>query len=205
MNQEEELEQFQFEGLIAGLISDGFGDCHDFISPEIIIGLRENLLALTKAGELKPAGIGSKLDYQQIKEIRGDKIHWLASNSCNSFEAIYLQKMEKFILYLNKTCFTAINGFESHYASYGKSHIYKRHLDQFKNEKGRKFSTVLYLNENWLAEDGGNLALYPKGKNQINIMPSGGRLVLFRSDEMEHEVQASKIRDRQSIAGWLKN
>ncbi|MFT5336964.1 MAG: SM-20-related protein [Luteibaculaceae bacterium] len=205
MNQEEELENLQFEGLIAGLINDDFGNCTDFILPEIIVGLRGNLNALSKAGDLKSAGIGNKLNYHQNQEIRGDKIHWIDGGSNNEFELIYLQKMEKFMLYLNKTCFTAIKGFESHYASYGITHIYKRHLDQFKNENGRKFSTVLYLNDNWVEEDGGNLSLYPAGKNQVNIIPSGGRLVLFRSDEMEHEVQASNTRNRQSIAGWMKS
>ena len=48
------------------------------------------------------------------------------------------------------------------------------------------------------------LTLYPDGKKQIDIAPHGGRMVFFRSDEMEHEVNASYTRDRNSIAGWMK-
>jgi SM-20-related protein len=118
---------------------------------------------------------------------------------------LYLKKVEKFILHLNKTCFTSIKGFESHYATYEKKSFYKRHIDQFKNEKGRQFSIVLYLNQDWKAADGGMLSLYPHGEEQIDISPLGGRMVLFRSDEMEHEVHASSTRERSSIAGWLKN
>ncbi|WP_430407005.1 2OG-Fe(II) oxygenase [Fluviicola sp.] len=64
---------------------------------------------------------------------------------------------------------------------------------------------VLYLNEDWKKEDGGLLSLYPKAGQQIDISPLGGRMVLFRSDEMEHEVNPSLTRTRNSIAGWLKN
>ena len=34
--------------------------------------------------------------------------------------------------------------------------------------------------------------------------PMGGRMVFFKSDEMEHEVHPSFTRERISIAGWLK-
>jgi len=78
-------------------------------------------------------------------------------------------------------------------------------LDQFKSEKGRKFSIVLYLNHDWKAEDGGTLSLYPTKGDQREISPLEGRIVFFRSDEMEHEVYPSFTRERNSIAGWLKN
>jgi len=118
---------------------------------------------------------------------------------------IYLKKIEKFIAYLNKTCFTSIKSFESHYANYEKRRFYKRHLDQFKNEKGRKYSIVLYLNQNWKPDDGGMLSLYPNDEGIKNISPLGGRIVLLRSDEMEQEVHASFTRARVSVACWLKD
>ena len=205
MDGKETQEYNQFEGLIQGLIDNDYGCCNDFILPSTVTGLRDNIQNLSASGNMKPSGVGNKVDFQQNEAIRGDKINQIESQSTNSFELIYLKKVEKFILHLNKTCFTAIKSFESHYSSYEKESFYKRHIDQFKNEKGRKYSIVLYLNNEWEEKDGGMLSLYPEKRKQINISPLGGRMVLFKSDEMAHEVHASHTRDRKSIAGWLKN
>ncbi|XMO85553.1 2OG-Fe(II) oxygenase [Algibacter sp. AS12] len=199
------FENNQFEGLINGLIKNNYGCCDNFILPQTVNGLRANIQLLSDAGNMTFSGIGNKTDFQQNKLIRGDKINWIEAQSLNPFELVYLQKVEHFIKYLNETCFTAIKRYESHYSSYEKDSFYKRHIDQFKNEKGRKFSIVLYLNNDWKDTDDGLLSLYPEHGNQINISPLGGRMVFFRSDEMEHEVHASHTRERQSIAGWLKN
>ena len=204
MNDDALAEQLQFEGLIQGLIANDYGCCNDFINQSTVLGLTANIQRLKEAEQLKPSGIGNNFAFQKDQSIRGDKINWIDEKSVNEFESIYLQKVEKFIQYLNKTCFTAINSFESHYANYEKKSFYKRHLDQFKSEDARVFSIVLYLNQDWTDEDGGMLSLYPKEKGQINISPQGGRMVFFRSADMEHEVNPSPTRERKSIAAWLK-
>lgn len=205
MSSEEILEQAQFEALICGLIDNEYGCCNDFILPATVIGLNANIERLGELNSLMPSGVGNQSDYKKDGNVRGDKINWIVEQSSNPFEIIYLKKIENFILYLNKTCFTALTNFESHYSSYDMKSFYKRHIDQFKTEHGRKFSIVLYLNEDWTKEDGGLLSLYPKAGAQIDISPLGGRMVFFRSDEMEHEVNPSFTRTRNSIAGWLKN
>lgn len=195
----------QFEGLIEGLIDNDYACCNDFMLPSTVSGLRANIQSLSDSGNLKAAGTGNKVDVQKDTRVRGDKISWIADQSTNQFESIYLKKIANFILHLNKTCFTSIKSVESHYSNYEKRSFYKRHLDQFKNEKGRQYSIVLYLNDDWKEEDGGLLSLYPHERKPVNISPLGGRMVLFRSNEMEHEVHASLTRERKSIAGWLKN
>lgn len=205
MDEQGLLEKKQFEELIQGLIDNEYGCCNDFIDPVTVNGLSLNIQALHELGRMKASGIGNKSDFQQNANIRGDKINWIDEQSSNPFELIYLKKMAQFILYLNKTCFTSIKSFESHYASYEKLSFYQRHKDQFNSEKGRKFSIVLYLNEDWTEQDGGVLSLYPENKAPINIAPLGGRMVFFKSDEMQHEVHASFTRERNSIAAWLKN
>lgn len=205
MGDEEIQEQNQFEGLIQGLIDDNYGCCNDFLLPSTSAGLRTNMTTLNDSGNMKTAGVGSKMDFQKDKLIRGDKVNWIEGLSTDHYEKIYLKKIWRFIYYLNKTCFTSIKTFESHYANYELGSFYKRHLDQFKNEKGRKYSIVLYLNQDWKVEDEGLLSLYPLNGEQKNISPLEGRMVFFRSDEMEHEVHPSLTRERRSIAGWLKN
>ncbi|MEB2779115.1 2OG-Fe(II) oxygenase [Algoriphagus sp. C2-6-M1] len=205
MEDEEIREQNQFEELIQGLIDNKYGCVNDFILPSTVTGLRDTIQSLSASGNLRLAGIGNSIDIKQDKGIRGDKINWIQDHSVNPFEIIYLKKVGKFIAHLNKTCFTSIKSFESHYSNYEKNSFYKRHIDQFKSEKGRKFSIILYLNQDWTVEDGGMLSLYPAAGAQKDIYPVGGRLVFFRSDEMEHEVQPSLTRERKSIAGWFKN
>lgn len=198
-------DQDQFESLIQGVIDHQYGSCLDFIIPSTTAGLSAHMANLQALGKLKAAGMGQQSEVKQDQAIRGDTIHWIGDLSSNPFEQIYLNKIRKFILYLNQTCFTSIQSFESHYSHYAQGSFYKRHLDQFKNEKGRKFSIVLYLNENWQVEDGGMLSLYPVAGEQKQISPSAGKMVFFKSDEMEHEVLPSLTRERRSIAGWFKN
>ena len=205
IDEEAILEQDQFEGLINGLIEDDYGCCDDFFLPNNVLGLSGNIQSLSDAGVMKPSRLGNKSNTRKDIKFRGDKINWIEDKSTDEFESIYLKKITKFIDYLNKSCFTSIKDFESHYAVYDKKDFYKRHLDQFKNDTGRQYSIVLYLNEDWQAIDGGLLSLYPEGKDQVKIAPIGGRMVFFKSDKMEHEVHASFTRERRSIAGWLKN
>jgi SM-20-related protein len=205
MSKQNKTEVAQFEGLIQGLIDHQFGCCDNFLTHAELSGLRVNLAALSKNGNLKNAGIGNKHALHKDESIRGDQVKWIDEQSSNVFESTYLKKIWRFIDYLNQSCFTSILTFESHYANYACGAFYKRHLDQFKNEKGRKFSIVLYLNEDWKMEDEGLLSLYPELGVQQNISPKEGRLVFFRSDEMEHEVHPSPTRERNSIAGWMKN
>lgn len=204
-NHEEQEEQDQFEDLIQGLVARQYGYSDNFIHADILTGLRDNLQRISKTEEMKDAGIGNNKNVQKNQSYRGDKIKWLEDNSQDQYEALFLKKIGNFMSHLNKTCYTSINSFECHYAQYERTSYYKRHIDQFKNDKSRKYSIVLYLNEQWNEEDGGLLSLYPKGEEEKTISPVGGRMVFFRSDDMEHEVHPSFTKVRKSIAGWMKS
>lgn len=198
-------EEAQFEALIQGLVDQQYGVCDEFLEEYILAGLRGNLQRLKTEGHMHPAGVGKKFDYQKNAVVRGDLIRWIEKDSTDPFENFFMRKVTDFVSYLNRTCYTSINDFEFHYANYEPFSFYKRHLDQFKSDKGRKFSLVMYLNEYWQEEDGGNISLYPEGNDPVNIYPVNGRVVFFKSDEMEHEVHPSFNRSRISIAGWLKS
>ncbi len=198
-------EEEQFELMIQGLLDRQFGACDHFIDELIVSGLRNNLLHHHAAGRMHPAGVGRKFDHQQNALIRGDVIKWIEKDSQDSFERLFLDRVEQFIAYLNQTCYTGINDYEFHYAYYEQNSFYKRHLDQFKNHRGRKFSLVTYLNEDWKTSDGGVLSLYLPDNQQEDVYPLGGRAAFFKSDEIEHEVSPSLTRYRISIAGWLKS
>lgn len=193
----------QFELLINGLIDNEYGSVDSFFKQETITGLRNTLLKHFCKGAMHPAGIGRNFDYQKNLTVRGDLIKWLSPNSGNVYEQLFFEKISQFTAHLNQTCYTGINDFEFHYALYDVGSFYKKHLDQFKSDKGRKFSFILYLNEDWEKEEGGNLTLYLKDKCS-SIYPIENRIVFFASDKLEHEVHPSFKRPRMSIAGWLK-
>jgi len=109
--------------------------------------------------------------------------------------------------YLNKTCFLGILHKEFHYALYPEGTYYKRHIDTFQNDDRRKLSIVCYLNEDgWLPENGGELVLYLHENGEETekvIYPFPGRVVIFESQIIEHEVKPVN-KERMSITGWLK-
>ena len=84
---------------------------------------------------------------------------------------------------------------------YPAGSFYKRHLDQFKADDHRKLSVICYLNNNWTAERGGQLRLH-LSTDILDILPLAGRMVCFRSDQIEHEVLPA-IKDRLSLTGWI--
>ena len=192
-----------FETLIEGLINRGFGSCDAFMDTPVLAGLRANLLRFHAAGEMRPAGVGKNFDYRKNAQIRGDVIRWIDSRTSDGFETEFLERVEAFVSHLNATCYTGINAYEFHYAYYETGSFYKRHLDRFRSDKGRMFSFVMYLNEDWQAPSNGRISLYLE-EEEVSLLPLEGRVVFFRSDSTEHEVHPSPDRPRLSIAGWLK-
>ncbi len=152
--QDQSTELLQFEELIQGLIDNEYGCCNDFILPGTVNGLNATIRNLSESESMKPSGFGNNEDFKKDELVRGDKINWIEEESTNPFELIYLNKIGKFIGYLNRTCFTAITSFESHYSSYEKNSFYKRHIDQFKNEKGniRSFFTSMKIGKKRMAD-----------------------------------------------------
>lgn len=191
-----------FEGLIEGLLTQEVGHQTHFFSENLVKGLREQLWRHYKAGEMHPAGIGNKFVHQKNAEVRGDLIKWIENDSEVEVEQIFLSVLKVFVDYLNRTCYTGINDFEFHYALYDVGSFYQPHIDQFKSDSCRKYSFVLYLNEDWKEEDGGMFVAY-LDEMKIEIIPEGGTVCFFASDQIRHEVKLAH-RKRMSIAGWLK-
>lgn len=193
----------QFNELIDRFVDSKVGTTSDFLTPELAANLKANLTACYRNNLLQSAGTGNRTLVTQNKLFRADKIYWLDRSHGNVFEDEFFDLMDRFVAYLNSTCYTGITGYEFHYTLYETGSFYKKHLDQFRNDAGRKYSMILYLNENWTEADGGELCIYHPGLAQQYISPKGGRSVFFKSDELEHEVLVTN-QPRMSITGWLK-
>jgi SM-20-related protein len=193
----------KYEKVIDDLLVQQYSVVDDFFLPEEVEALRNSLLVKYDEDDFKKSAIGNQFTEQVVKAIRGDFISWLDESNLNETEKLFFSKIEDFTNYLNRTCFLGIQDREFHYALYPIGTFYKRHLDTFQNDDSRKLSIVCYLNdEDWSPEYGGELAIY-KDEDTINIYPLKGRMVVFESQLLEHEVKPVK-RERLSITGWLK-
>ncbi|MBA4849810.1 2OG-Fe(II) oxygenase [Emticicia sp. BO119] len=197
----EETWQVSFESIISQIVERGYGILDGFLSEDEIGKLNESLVSHYQAHEFKQAGISK--DHEVMKNIRGDEILWLERGDANEAETKFLERLEYFMSYVNYTCYLGLRSYEIHYASYPVGTFYKRHLDKFRNDSGRKLSFICYLNQGWQAVNGGELVLYLPDKEET-VLPLGGRLIVFESDKIEHEVLPAN-RERRSLTGWLRN
>ncbi len=196
-----------YEQIISDIANHQFSIIEDFFTSKEVFLLRQSLLRKHEEDKFKKAAIGNRGNETIIKSIRGDVILWIDETNANSAETLFFDKINDFVGYLNQTCFLGITQKEFHYALYPTRTFYKRHIDTFQKDDRRKLSFVCYLNdEDWQPENGGELVLYLNKNNQKEdkvIYPFPGRIVIFESQIIEHEVKPVKT-DRLSITGWLK-
>ena len=192
-----------FETLISTYIENKVGISEHFLSNTLANNLKLNLIALNTKSLLVEAGIGNAEKVAYDGAIRSDSIYWLDKKHNNAFENEFFALIEEFILYLNRSCFAGITGYEFHYSLYESGDFYLKHLDQFKNNPSRKYSMISYLNADWQESDGGELLIHQLDNNQ-KIAPTQGKTVFFKSDELVHEVLVTH-NTRLSITGWLKS
>lgn len=172
--------------LVDSLLADLFTRCHD-----------------DDPARFHAAQVGRGSTKQQISSIRGDVIDWLDAG--NITDKAYLACMEKLRLGLNKSLFLGLFDYESHYAIYGEGGGYAKHSDVLQGKKNRILTTVLYLNEDWQAADGGELVVFEATGNTIiaTVNPTFGTMIIFLSELFPHEVLISQV-TRRSIAGWFR-
>lgn len=189
-----------FDAIADGLAEHGYAVADQFLSQHEVDGiLRAG--GFQTGSDFKKAGIGNKGSLQIQEAIRGDYIKWLDKNESPEAIRVYLDRLQELIQFLNQALFLSLKDYEVHMTVYPQGSYYKRHLDQFKKDDHRKLSVILYLNDNWKDEQGGQLRMYLPDQTK-DFLPLSGRLVIFRSDEIEHEVLPA-TRERLSITGWV--
>lgn len=178
--------------------------CGDHALPDFLITeLLQDMQDLIEADALERAGVGRETDFQINHSVRGDRILWL--NGQRPVPARFLNLAEHVRQALNRRLFLGLFEYEAHYAHYAPGAFYRRHVDSFRGAANRVLSTVTYLNTDWQPGDGGELVLCAADGDGVlaQIAPKAGRLVIFLSEEIPHEVLPAR-RDRFSIAGWYR-
>jgi SM-20-related protein len=188
------------------LAERGFAIEGSFLPLADVAALRAEAQRRHAAGELRPARVGRGAGAQRAVSIRGDEIGWLDVASATPPERALLARFDALRLALNRALFLGLVELEAHYARYAPGAGYARHVDRFRDDDARVISLVLYLNEAWHPEDGGELRLFADAEAREplrTIEPRGGTLVAMRAEAIHHEVALAR-RERWSVAGWLR-
>ncbi|MCK7544725.1 2OG-Fe(II) oxygenase [Marinobacter bryozoorum] len=179
-------------------------DASNRLGPALLAQLREEVEILEKTASMEHAGVGRGTDFTRDRSVRRDRIAWL--NGQTPAQQQFFDFLEQVRVGLNQRLFLGLQRFESHYASYQPGDFYRRHLDSFRGRASRVVSMVLYLNEGWLVEDGGELQVFNR-ENPVEVcgrvLPDAGRVAIFMSEEVPHEVLPA-ARTRHSIACWFR-
>ncbi|MEK2688186.1 2OG-Fe(II) oxygenase [Bdellovibrio sp. GT3] len=168
--------------------------------------LAQECQKLYSDGELTKASIGPTGNKLTASEIRGDYTLWLdAGNS--PVQKQFLLCLETIREELNRFFFMGLKRVESHFAFYPPQAGYEKHIDNPRGASHRKITFVLYLNEDWQKENGGELSLYnPNNPEELlaRVEPRLGQLIFFRSDLFPHQVEKS-FTPRLSLTGWFRD
>lgn len=196
----------KIDTLINSLSTQGYVVCENFLPEQTILALRDEAHKRYANLEMRAAKTGL-LNQSQQSNIRGDQIMWLDERIENSAIQAYFEQMHALRTLLNQQLFMNLHALETHFAIYPIGGAYQRHLDQFSHgndAKARQLSSILYLNNDWQVENGGELRLYLNEIEYLDILPTAGKLVLFLSAKFWHEVRPAK-RERVSLTGWFRS
>lgn len=191
------------EALADPLYQHGFHVLDDFLPLAIYHDLQQICKNYHDTQRFTSAKIGREDTKKQQSNIRNDALCWLEKTTPSSAIQTYFAALEDLRKSLNQSLFLGLTDVEAHFASYQPQQFYKKHIDQFANNRDRRISCVYYLNEQWQDTWGGELKLYDAKSCLLKVIqPIGNRFVFFKSDIL-HEV-CTTARERYSIAAWFK-
>jgi len=183
----------------------GWSVTPDFASSALVAQLRNDIQTYLQTDAFHRAGVGQGKSFEVNQDIRNDQVKWL-EHDLSPAQNDYLEMLEKLRLGLNRSLSLGLFSFECHLAVYPAGSFYKKHLDQFRDNNLRTITSILYLNHDWQAQDGGQLWLYHNKDDETLyevIQPEAGKLVTFISERFPHEVRPTQ-RERMSITGWFR-
>ncbi|EJM79212.1 2OG-Fe(II) oxygenase [Pseudomonas sp. GM55] len=188
--------------IVDDLAEHGWSQQNIFLSQDLTRALAAECRKRAAEGELAPAAVGRGPSSEIREGIRGDHIQWIDPGQAEACDS-YLSLMDSLREAINRGLFLGLEDFESHFAMYPPGAFYLQHVDRFRDDDRRMVSAVVYLNDGWLPEHGGQLRMYLDNDRVYDVEPVGGCLVVFLSGEVPHEVLPA-TRDRLSLTGWFR-
>jgi SM-20-related protein len=179
----------------------GWSEQPHFLSAALTRALEAECRGLAHTGALAAAEVGRGAARACRPDVRGDRIGWIKAAQSAACDA-YLAQMRALRLALNRELCAGLGDYEAHFAWFAPGAAYVRHRDRFRNDDSRIVTVVTYLNDRWHPEHGGALRLYGNDGDAHDIAPDSGRVVVFLSADIEHEVLPA-TRNRLSLTGWF--
>ncbi|MCU1721900.1 2OG-Fe(II) oxygenase [Pseudomonas sp. 5P_5.1_Bac1] len=192
----------QLLSIVDDLAGQGWSRQEIFLPEALTRALAVECRQRAAEGELAPAGVGRGQGQDVREGIRGDHILWLEPGQSQACDQ-YLALMDSLREALNRDFYLGLEDFECHFAMYPPGTFYRKHLDRFRDDDRRTVSAIIYLNEQWLPEDGGQLRMFLKDGSERDALPVGGSLIVFMSADLPHEVLPAS-RERLSVTGWFR-
>jgi SM-20-related protein len=169
--------------LNAGLSGCGLAVQDGYLTPVQIRGLGRCAAVRRERGDFGEARIGSGRLRQRRADVRGDNTCWLVPATPPApcappptplfpEEEALVADLERLRLDLNRHGYLGLFDLELHHAWYPPGAGYARHVDQLDGRGQRVVSLVLYLNDAWPADAGGELRLFD-GPEFRDIAPVG--------------------------------
>lgn len=174
------------------------GSAGFFTRPSFLgAALAERVLAERRRLPLKRAGIrrGHELD----DTVRTDELAWLTREEASGALAEAVTAFEALMKSLNEAAWQGLRTFDLQLAHYAPGAHYARHRDAFPGRDNRRVTAIVYLNPGWEPAHGGQLRLHMTPP--LDLEPTLDRLVVFRSEVVEHEVLEAHA-DRWALTAW---
>ena len=173
--------------------SQGFFTRASFLGAELASRVRTDAQAIP----MRRAGIrrGHELD----ETVRSDELAWLTKDETTGALSMAVTHFERLMHELNDAAWLGLRTFDLQLAHYAPGAHYARHRDAFPGQDNRRITAIVYLNPAWVPEHGGQLRLHVEPP--VELEPTLDRLVVFRSELVEHEVLKARA-DRWALTAW---
>lgn len=159
--------------------------------------LAQRVLLEARTIPLRRAGIRRSAELDD--SVRTDELAWLTREEAKGALAEAVARFEELMNELNESAWVGLRTFDLQLARYAAGGHYQRHRDAFPGQDNRRITAIVYLNQAWRPEHGGQLQLHVEPPTQIE--PSLDRLVVFRSEVVEHEVLHAHA-ERWALTAW---
>ena len=173
--------------------SQGFFTRASFLGPELA------LRVLTEARTIPLRRAGIRRSHQLDETVRSDALAWLTKDETSGALSIAVTHFERLMHELNEAAWLGLRTFDLQLARYAPGAHYARHRDAFPGQDNRRITAIVYLNPLWVPEHGGQLLLHVEPPFELE--PTLDRLVVFRSELVEHEVLPARA-DRWALTAW---
>ncbi len=194
------------ERIANSLATTGWYAGESIFSAELSGRLMQRARRLADTHELHSARVGHNVGVQANAQLRSDDTRWLADTPDDASERDAVAAVNALRMHLNEALFLGTQEAELHFARYAPGAFYRTHRDRFRDDDARLVSLVIYLNDDWPDDAGGELVLYAdddSGTVITRVQPCAGTMVCFLSDRFPHEVLPAN-RERYSLTGWLR-